>query len=177
MIDKKSAKNSTSNVSTDRPIRGASFEKVPAGRGFLPWLSEMSRKRGFVTWLAAYVRRSLRQLANLAIKYGIPRAQNAYNFDWGADLDATVALIRDLTRFRKGNRKRPPKRKKRVSLLDQFGRTVHRAAKILAIDKIETLHEEIQRAPQARLRSIENWLGMLNRVRLPIERRLHRDLP
>jgi hypothetical protein len=101
----------------------------------------MSRKRGFVSWLSGYCRRSQRQLANLAPKYNIPRAENDYNFDWGANLNATATLIRDLTRFRKGNRKGRRRSRSRMTLLDQFACAVHRIAWLAQIDKIATLQE------------------------------------
>jgi hypothetical protein len=175
MSDKQPPQKPASNVSTGRIVRSKSFDKVPTGRAFLPWLAEVSQKRGFLTWLATYVRRSRRQLANLARKYEIPRAKNGYNFDWGANLDATVTLIRDLTRFKKGNRKRRPKRRSSAKLLDQFGRAVHRAAKLTAIDKIEVLQKQIRDAPQSRLRTINNSILRLMQVEAVIARRLQKN--
>jgi hypothetical protein len=162
-------------MSTHGRIRSRSFEHVPKGRGFLAWLGEMSRRRGFAKWLASYLRLSGHQLANLAGDGKIPgvaRAKNGYNFDWGVNPSALAEWIRDRRRFRKGNRKRPPKRRKRVRLLDHFARAVRRAAWLAAIDKIETLQEEIRRAPRSRLRSLENSLIRLSHVRDPIARRL-----
>jgi hypothetical protein len=170
--DIKPAKNSAPKVSTPRPIRDVSFEKVPRGRGFLLWLAEMSRKRAFVRWLADYCRRSPRQLANLAPRYEIPRAGNGYNFDWGGNLDGLAKLIWDLRKFRKGNRKRRPKRRKRVSLLDQFSRSVHRAAWLTQIDKIEILQDEIRSAKPTRLRSLASSLARLSQAHEAIERRV-----
>src|SRR6266702_4413823 len=83
MSDKKPAKKRASKVSTHELLRTRSFDKVPRGRDFLRWLEQVSRKRGFVSWLANYCKRSRRQLANLALKYNVPRAANGYNFDWG----------------------------------------------------------------------------------------------
>jgi len=178
MSDIKPAKNPAPKVSTHRPIRGVSFENVPRGRGFLPLLTEMSRKRGFVTWLSGYVGIGLRELAYLARTgkiRGVVRSANGYNFDWGSDPSALAAWIRDRKRFRKGNRKRPKKRRNRASLLDQFSRAVHRAARLTTIDKIETLQEEIRRTARPRLQNIESSLNRLSRVRVTIARRLNSD--
>ena len=132
----------------------------------------MSPRRGFVKWLADYVKRSPRQLANLAKARGIPRAGNGYNFDWGANLDDLAILIRELRKFRKGKRKSPPKRRKRMTALDQFSRAVHRAAWLAQIDKIELLQDEIGSAKLTRLRSLANSVMALGQVRAAIERRL-----
>ena len=172
MSEKKSAKKLASKVSTSELLRGRSFSRVPRGRGFQPWLAEMSQKRGFVSWMAGHCRLSRRQLANLARVHEIPRAKNNYNRDWGAKLDATAALIRDLKRFRKGNRKRPRRRRRRPTLLDDFSRAVHRIDWLTQVDRIETLQKEIRCAKRTRLRKIASSLMELIKIAEAISRRL-----
>jgi hypothetical protein len=174
MNNDKIAKKSASLLSTKRPAqREKLFAKVPIDRRRLvAWLAKACRERGFIKWLADYVKRSPRQLANLAKARRIPRAANGYNFDWGANIDDLAMLIGELRKFRKGKRKSPPKRRKRITVLDQFGRAVHYAAWLAQINKIELLQDEIRSAKLTRLRSLANSLMALSQVRAAIERRL-----
>ena len=172
MSDKKSAKKLASKVSTSELLGGRSFNRVPRGRGFQPWLVEMSQKRGFVSWMAGHCRLSRRQLANLARVHEIPRAKNNYNRDWGANVCATATLIRDLKRFRKGNRKGPRTRRRPPSLLDQFSRAVHRIDWLTQVDRIEALQKEIRCAKRARLLKINASLMGLIKIAEAISRRL-----
>jgi hypothetical protein len=155
MSDKK-RKNPAPKVSTP-PVRRRSFDKVPTGEGFVPWLAEMCRRRGFVKWLAAYIRISRRDLAYLAAKGipGVTRSGNNYNFDWSGDPPELAKWIRNRKRSGKGNRRRPKKhkkRKKRLTQLDWLERAIRRVNILVATDAVRI---QIRRAPEDRLRRLE----------------------
>jgi hypothetical protein len=149
MSDKNPTKNPAPKLST-KPARHRSFDKVPAGKGFVSWLAEMCRRRGFVKWLAAYIGISRRELAYLA-KRGIPgvtRSGNGYNFNWGGDPNELAAWIGDRKRYRKGNRKRPKKHKKQMTELDRLERSIYRVRALAA-------RIQLRRAPEGQLRRLE----------------------
>ena len=169
MSDKKLSKNPAT-------ARHRSFDKVPTGKRFVPWLAEMCRRRGFVKWLAAYNRISRRDLAYLAAKGipGVTRSGNNYNFDWSGDPEGLARWIRDRKRFRKGKRKQQlAKRKKKLQL-------AKRKKKLTGIQKLadairsvnnlawsDAIGSELKRASNAQLRELEvlllNTLGFYHR--------------
>ena len=165
MSDKKPTKDPAPKVST-QPARRRSFDKVPTGKGFEPWLAEMCRRRGFVKWLAAYIRISRRELAYLARKGipGVERAINGYNFNWGGDPKQLAAWIRDRKRYRKGNRKQRAKRKQKLTGLQKLANAIHRVNNLAWSDAIGS---ELKRASNAQLRELEmlllNTLGFYHR--------------
>lgn len=79
--------------------------------------------------IAAEIRITTRQLARLANKGvpGVERGPGRYQFIW-LDRPETRAWIDERKRFRKGKRKRPPKRQQRLSNAQRFA---------LAIGKFE----------------------------------------
>jgi hypothetical protein len=168
MRNRKKRENAASGLLQPAAIR--SFQKIPTGRGFAPWLAEMSRRRGFVEWLADYVHLSPRQLANIAKKLVVPRAENGYNRDWSKALDDLAAVIQDRKRFRKGNRRRQARRKKKpVTELDRLEGAMRQVNTLLGTDAVRT---QIHKAPESRLRRLEllalridGLFGMIERAR------------
>jgi hypothetical protein len=172
MRNPKTPENAASRLSqTAAAIR--SFQKVPTGRGFAPWLAEMSRRRGFVKWLAGYVGRSPRQLANLAKNREIPRSENGYNRYWSKDPDGLAALIHDLRRFRKGKRRGRTKRKKKKPLteLDRLERAINWANRLLGTDAVQA---QIRRASVQQLGRLELLVLRTGALHRMIERARHR---
>lgn len=142
-------------------MRTRSFGRVPTGRGFVNWLAEMSPRRGFVKWLAAETRLTRRRLAQLARAEEVPgveRAANGYNFNWGGDPRELAAWISKRKRFRKGNRKRPPKRNRKLSELQQLVRAIRRLNKLARSDAVWS---DIKRTPKEQLHNIKNLLAQI----------------
>jgi hypothetical protein len=146
MTQTKTTKKSAKKVSTNG-AGSRSFEKVPVGKGFTPWLAEMRRRRGFVNWLAGFINLSRRDLAYLA-QHGIPglsRSTNGYNHDWkNADVLKLGKWIRNRKRFKKGNRKAPKTQKgmKKMAKLDQLVRAIRRVTMLSSQIQIRRLPED-----------------------------------
>ena len=122
MNDEDSAKDSGFELSTNRSGPERSFDRVPSGRSFVPWLAEMCRKRGFVTWLISYIGVSRSDLCYLARHNKIPGvapAPNDYNRDWTKDPKALAAWIRKRRKQKKGNRKRRDGQKGELSEVER----------------------------------------------------------